>query len=300
MADYLSNWEQLNPEEYKAKKVEVAQLVFKRLEKIIPGITDCIEYYEVGTAKTIQRYTLNPEGTPYGYAQIPKQSGMGRIPVQSPIKNLYFAGAWTFPGGGFTGTIISGFLCANKVQKSVSKKSRTTLITDDRIIKLISTIGVAKSTIELTFEKPKFFDYVAGQYAVLDIINPKHQEFDIPIRSSSMVSHPDENVLRFAMRLSNSSYKKSVMALKVGDQCRLFGPMGNFSVSTNNKGIVFLISGIGITPVLPLLKELEKAKFSQPVYLFYSNKALETASYHEQLKLISISDYKYIPVFTNS
>lgn len=113
--DYLTDWEDLNKEDYKNKKEEVAQIYFKKLEKLIPGITQEIDCYEVATSKTIARYTLNPEGTVYGFAQTPKQSGMHRIPNKSPIKNLYFASAWTNPGGGFTGAILSGWFCAKEI-----------------------------------------------------------------------------------------------------------------------------------------------------------------------------------------
>lgn len=115
--DYLINWKNLDKEEYKKKKEEVAQIYFKKLEKLIPGITKEIEYYEVGTPKTIKRYTLNPGGSVYGFAQTPKQAGMYRIPNKSLIENLYFASAWTNPGGGFTGAILSGWFCAKKVLK---------------------------------------------------------------------------------------------------------------------------------------------------------------------------------------
>jgi len=118
-------WDQLSKEDYKKKKHEVAQIFFSRLEKLIPGITDEIEYYEVGTPKTIQRFTLNPEGSVYGFAQIPKQAGIFRLPNKSPIKNLYFASAWTNPGGGFTGAILSGWFCANEVNKALDKHKKT-------------------------------------------------------------------------------------------------------------------------------------------------------------------------------
>jgi len=113
--DYLEDWKDLNNEEYKKKKEAVAKILFKRLEKLIPGITEAIDYYEVGTSRTIARYTLNPKGSVYGFAQTPKQAGMFRIPNKSPIKNLYFASAWTMPGGGFTGAILSGWFCAKKI-----------------------------------------------------------------------------------------------------------------------------------------------------------------------------------------
>jgi phytoene dehydrogenase-like protein len=113
--DYLSDWENLSKEEYKTKKEEVARILTERLNKVIPGIKDEIEYCEVATPKTIKRYTLNPGGTAYGFAQIPKQAGRKRIRQKSPIDNLYFASAWTFPGGGFSGAIRSGYWCAEEI-----------------------------------------------------------------------------------------------------------------------------------------------------------------------------------------
>ena len=102
------------PEE---KKEEIAQILIRRLNKVQPGIADEIDYYELATPKTIERYTMNPGGTVYGYAQTVEQSGRNRIRAKSPVDGLYFASAWAFPGGGFTGAIISGYLCAVKVKK---------------------------------------------------------------------------------------------------------------------------------------------------------------------------------------
>ena len=95
----------------------MAQVFIERLDKLIPGIKEEIELYEVGTSKTIKRYTLNPEGTAYGFAQIPKQAGRKRIQQKSPIEKLYFASAWTMPGHGFSGAIIGGYRCAEEILK---------------------------------------------------------------------------------------------------------------------------------------------------------------------------------------
>ena len=118
--DYLTNWENLSEEEYKNKKREAAEILINRLEEDLPGISNEIEYYEVATPRTIQRYTLNYKGTPYGYAQTPDQSCLFRPSNKSDIPNLYFASAWTQPGHGFTGAIVSGWLCANKILNTVS------------------------------------------------------------------------------------------------------------------------------------------------------------------------------------
>jgi ferredoxin-NADP reductase len=301
--DYLSEWENLDIEAYRDKKEEVVQIFFKRLEKIIPGITAQIEYYEVGTAKTIQRYTSNPKGAPYGYAQTPDQSGRGRLPIKSPIKNLYFASAWTFPGGGFTGSIISGFLCANAVKnirKLIHKVETDDKIEDDRSVKLLKKHFVADNTFEMVFQKPTGFHFNSGQYVVLSLNNPETTYIDLPLRSLSITSHPDENVLRFAMRLSESSFNKSCSQMEIEDTVTIYGPMGNFILDKQYENIVFIAGGIGITPIVSLINELEKRKHPGSVLLFYSNRNEVSAAYHVLFKNVSLTNFKYIPVYTQT
>jgi phytoene dehydrogenase-like protein len=107
--DYIDDWNKLSKEEYKAKKEEVKNIFIERLNKLIPGIKDHIEYCEVGTSKTVERYTMNPEGAVYGFAQTPERVRLD--PIRS-IENLHFASAWTKVGGGFSGAIMGGYLCA--------------------------------------------------------------------------------------------------------------------------------------------------------------------------------------------
>jgi phytoene dehydrogenase-like protein/ferredoxin-NADP reductase len=299
-ADYLKDWEDLNPIEYKVKKEQVAQLFFERLEKQYPGIINHLEYYEVGTSKTIQKYTLNPKGTAYGYAQTPAQSGMGRISSKSPVKNMYFASAWSFPGGGFSGAIIGGFLSAFAMNKKMKwQRQDTEFLKDSRIVKLLKKQVVAENTVELIFEKPPGFKQEAGQYAILKLNTPKYNNLDMPFRSLSIVSHASEPVLRFAMRKSDSSFKKSCMEMTEGEEATIFGPTGKFVLNKDIQNIVFLISGIGITPIIPMLKELEKIQFTGQVFLFYSNKTKSSTAYDDELKNISLKNYTYQSVITS-
>lgn len=107
--DYTPEWENLSRTAYIEKKAEVEKILICRLEKFIPGISDEIEYSEVGTPLTIKRYTLNPEGAVYGFARSP-----GKLPVDTTIMpdNLHIASAWGKTGGGFSGAIYGGYLCA--------------------------------------------------------------------------------------------------------------------------------------------------------------------------------------------
>ena len=284
--DYLKNWEQPNEYEYRQKKEEVTKIFIDRLEEKMPGITAFIDFVEMGTPKTIQRYTLNPSGTPYGFAQLPRQAGKKRPQSKSPVKGLYLTGAWAFPGGGFNPAMMSGYMCSMSLLSKQLKKSSagdSAMINDERIVPLLQTKTIATNTIELTFKKPEGFVYNAGQYVVLKINEPKYTELDMPIRSLSVVSHPDEATLRFAVRLGASSYKKSLQAMQPGSMATIYGPMGNFKINDLNRPVVFLVAGIGITPVIPLLKELDKQNCQHSIHLFYCNKTLEAAAYHEDI-----------------
>ncbi len=62
------------------------------------------------------RYSLNPSGAIYGFAQTVEQTVAGRLPARTPIENLFLAGAWTNPGGGMSAAMLSGVEAARLAQ----------------------------------------------------------------------------------------------------------------------------------------------------------------------------------------
>lgn len=110
--DYVEDWAALDRPAYLKRKAEVAEMITSRCEKLIPGFKDAIEYVEVGTPLTVKRYTLNPEGAVYGFAQTPGKSTayLSELPP-----NLYLASAWGKFGGGFSGSIYSGYMTALEI-----------------------------------------------------------------------------------------------------------------------------------------------------------------------------------------
>ncbi|MGG3891725.1 phytoene desaturase family protein [Metabacillus fastidiosus] len=109
------NWLTLGKEEYQKKKKEVTEILLGRLNIQYPGVIKHVKYAELSTPHTNERYTKNTNGAIYGAAQTIHQSLHRRLPQTTPIKNLYLAGAWTQPGGGYSGTIWSGYNLAKKI-----------------------------------------------------------------------------------------------------------------------------------------------------------------------------------------
>lgn len=113
--DTIDKWIGLSPGEYKAKKEAACKTIIERLEKFLPGFSDTIEYYEAATPRTMMRYTANPCGSIYGFEQSPNQVGAQRPDIYSGIPGLYFASAWTKPGGGITPVAKCGYNAACEI-----------------------------------------------------------------------------------------------------------------------------------------------------------------------------------------
>ena len=110
--DYASDWENLTREEYLRMKADVADIITDRCEAFIPGFRDAVEYVEVATSLSVKRFTLNPEGAVYGFAQLPNRNMdyLSALP-----ENIHIASAWGKLGGGFSGAFINGYKTADEL-----------------------------------------------------------------------------------------------------------------------------------------------------------------------------------------
>ncbi len=114
--DSHDNWfKNESYEKYKKMKEDFAKIMIKRAEKYLPGLSKHIEVMEVATPRTNERYTLNPKGSIFGWANDVENSLWNRLPQDTPIDNLYLAGAWTLPCGGQSVVLLSGYNAAGMI-----------------------------------------------------------------------------------------------------------------------------------------------------------------------------------------
>ncbi|MFQ5479052.1 MAG: phytoene desaturase family protein [Candidatus Binatia bacterium] len=112
-------WSDLDEPTYRERKRDLEEYLVDRLAEVIPDVRERIEVCETGTPHTMQRYSWNPHGTIYGYAFTPKSHSIYRPQPRTSVPGLYLAGAWTFPGAGFSGTMISGHNTAGLIFEDV-------------------------------------------------------------------------------------------------------------------------------------------------------------------------------------
>ncbi|MEC4806016.1 MAG: carotene isomerase [Jaaginema sp. PMC 1079.18] len=113
---WISEWQNLSPSKYEAKKEQAAAQLIHRLEAIFPGIESKLDYQEIGTPRTHRRFLGRDDGT---YGPIPQRKLLGLLGMpfnRTAIKNLYCVGDSTFPGQGLNAVAFSGMSCAHRIK----------------------------------------------------------------------------------------------------------------------------------------------------------------------------------------
>ncbi|NLN63051.1 MAG: NAD(P)/FAD-dependent oxidoreductase [Myxococcales bacterium] len=109
-------WTDISQEAYRDKKQRVIDTILRKVERRYPKLISAIEVVEAATPRSLARYSRNPKGAVYGFAQTPDQADNWRMSVASVVGGLYFAGAWgRGGGGGYMGTIVNGRVAAMQV-----------------------------------------------------------------------------------------------------------------------------------------------------------------------------------------
>jgi len=102
------------PDDYEAMKEEMAERMFRALEKRIPGISQHVVFWNLGTPLTNEFYINATRGNLYGTDKTPDQVGPGGFNITTPFDGLLMCGASTLSHG-ISGVTATGLAAARKV-----------------------------------------------------------------------------------------------------------------------------------------------------------------------------------------
>ncbi|MCF7925738.1 MAG: FAD-dependent oxidoreductase [Candidatus Izimaplasma sp.] len=140
-------------------------------------------------------------------------------------------------------------------------------------LKLTNKIQVQNRYTIFEFERPENFSFLPGQYGVFAHIDKTVE--GRKVRPFSLAMAKDDNLIRVATRIEPpvSHFKQLLDGLNMGEQLKMQGPMGTFGI-VDQTDAVFLVGGIGITPILsmalsnPVLKKTLVYSELNKIYLF--------------------------------
>lgn len=168
-------------------------------------------------------------------------------------------------------------------------------------LKLIKKEEIANGTMAFHFAKPKNFEFRAGQFADYTLIDPPETDEEGNMRGFSLVNAPYEEDIIFATRMRDTAFKRVIKELPIGAAIKFDGPYGDFTLhKTETTPAVFLIGGIGITPVRSMIAQATHDKTAHQITLLYSNKTPRDAAFtadFEQFAKIN-PNFTFVPVYT--
>lgn len=143
---------------------------------------------------------------------------------------------------------------------------------------LIDKKKITINTKSFIFKPEKKIKWIAGQYFIYFL---KHDNADLRgiMRFFTISSSPFQKYITISTKVSkkSSSFKKSLDNLNIGDEIIVKGPDGDFIIEDLKKNFVFIAGGIGITPFISILRQLNFENKSVKILLLYSNKTKDFA-----------------------
>lgn len=169
-------------------------------------------------------------------------------------------------------------------------------------VKLLKKETVATETMAFHFEKPSNFNFKAGQYADYILINPNQTDKEGNVRSFTLASSPFEDEIIFTTRMRDTAFKREIRDMAIGTDIKIDGPNGNLTLKPSPYPAVFITGGIGITPARSIIAQATHDKLNQKIYLFYSNKTLDSAVFIDELyKFVENNkNFTFIPTLTET
>ena len=145
---------------------------------------------------------------------------------------------------------------------------------EEYIVALQDRKQVAEDTMAFWFHvSGAGYTFRAGQNAAFTLLDPPETDAAGNIRTLSIASSPNDHTsLMVAMRMRNSAFKNSLKMIPLGAKLRVSPPIGSFTLHRDSsKPAVFLVGGIGITPVLSILAHATEQSLPHRICLFYCN-----------------------------
>ncbi len=129
------------------------------------------------------------------------------------------------------------------------------------------------------------FRFLPGQFAWLTLWSSPFAMKEHPFSISSSAQTTGE--LHFTIK-ELGDFTRRVKTVTPGTVAYLDGPYGSFSVDRlPAAGYVFVAGGVGIAPIMSMLRTLDQRNDSRPLMLFYAYHTLERMTFREELESLS-------------
>lgn len=174
------------------------------------------------------------------------------------------------------------------------------------LVTLDNIEDVAQGVRTFWFKSPEPIDYVAGQYVELFL---PHENSDTRGQKHwfTLSSSPSEDLVAVTTKYAAgqvSTFKQELFGLELGTKVTISAAMGDFVLPKDTAvPLIFVVGGMGVTPVRSMVKWLTDKKENRDVQIIYTVRSEEEIayknlfeSYGAKLKIILSGQHKTNPL----
>ena len=145
----------------------------------------------------------------------------------------------------------------------------------------VKSIGLKTWEVIIESEQKPGISFEAGQFVWLTM---GRSPFAITEHPFSMSSCPaDAPRVSFAIK-ETGDFTRTIGSIQSGTPVYLDGPHGNLIVHRKSgAGIAFIAGGVGLAPIMSILRQLRQERDSRPLKLIYGNRIADQIIYNSEL-----------------
>ena len=128
----------------------------------------------------------------------------------------------------------------------------------------------------------KGFQFKPGQFAWLTAWKTPFSDSEHPFTIASSAENRD--TIQMSIK-ALGKFTSRIQNLKVGDKVFVDGPYGYYSIDRypETSRIVFIPGGIGVTPIMSMMRTMADRGDKRPITLFYCNQEWDTLTFREEV-----------------
>lgn len=261
--------------DYSALKQRIGDGLLRLADATIPGLAELVTYSELATPLTVEHYTSHPGGRFYGLPATPERYRSSLLGPRTLIDGLYLSGSDAACLGIF-GAMMGGVAAACQVLgpkgfpmiKAALKSgpalgSAVPLPTEKRRAVLVDKRALTPSIWHVAFQvEGEVEDYAPGQFARLHVGDGEWRDYSI--------AGLDGTTVQFMISTRTGGHgSRFVQEARVGAATEIELPLGNYTLSGSTRRPVFVATGTGLAPFLPMFRALQAGDHLANAVLFF-------------------------------
>jgi all-trans-retinol 13,14-reductase len=267
--------------DYSALKQRIGDGMLRLADAHIPGLAALAEYQELATPLTVEHYTSHPGGRFYGLAATPERYRSPLLGPRTPIEGLYLAGS---DAGclGIVGALMGGVGAAcqalgvrgmpmiRAALKSGARPVGDQPLPETKKRAMLTAKEQLTTTIwRLVFEvEGKLGAIAPGQFARLHVGGDEWRDYSI--------ADVEGRMIQFLISTGTGGHgSRFVQQAVIGTRTLIELPLGQYTLSPNAHQKVFVATGTGIAPFLPMFRALDGASEKTTAVLVFGCRTAE-------------------------